>query len=62
MSKKNNNDKNKFLSDPWNDYPALRWTAYIAAGVTVVWASQYVFKAFAGSITAFKELKQAVKA
>lgn len=42
--------------------PYVKGILYIAGEVAVVWASKYVFEAFAGAITGFKKLRKSVQA
>ena len=42
--------------------PYVKGILYIARAVAVVWASQYVFEAFAGAITGFKKLRESIQA
>lgn len=40
--------------------PYVKSVLYIAGAVAVVWASQFVFSAFAGAIRGFKDLKKSI--
>lgn len=40
--------------------PYVKGVLYIAGVVAVVWASQFVFSAFAGAICGFKDLKKSI--
>lgn len=42
--------------------PYVKGILYIAGAVAVVWASKYVFEAFAGAITGFKKLRKSIQA
>lgn len=40
--------------------PFVKGVLYIAGAVVVVWASQFIFSAFAGAIRGFKDLRKSI--
>lgn len=40
--------------------PYVKSVLYIAGTVAIVWASQFVFSAFAGAIRGFKDLRKSI--
>ncbi len=41
--------------------PYVKGVLYIAGAVAVVWASQFIFSAFAGAIRGFKDLRKSIQ-
>jgi len=51
-------DSSETYSQELNPY--VKGILYIAGAVAVVWASQFVFSAFAGAIHGFKDLRKSI--